>query len=102
MTNFHEHKLWQAAYVALMDLYDSLEPGEAGDLVDAAQQVCATIADSLTRRDGRVARDLRDRAVGEVAKTRTHLAVAWGRGLLDDEVFKKLDTSYDSLSFSLQ
>lgn len=102
MTNFHEHKLWQAAYVALMDLYDAVDVNDARDLIASAETVAATIADALTRKDKRVANDLMQSAIGAVAMTRTHLAVAWGRGLVDDETFKKLDESYASLSSSLQ
>ncbi|MEK9143209.1 MAG: hypothetical protein AAB481_01085 [Patescibacteria group bacterium] len=95
MTNFHEHKLWQESYVALMDLENS-------DIAPSAKEVAATIADSLTRADRRIARELLQVAVGLVAKTRTELAVAWGRGLMDDEMFKKLDDKYAALSSSLQ
>ena len=95
MTNFHEHKLWQEAYVALMDL-------ENPELVPSAKEVAATIADSLTRTDRRVSRELLQVAVGLVAKTRTELAVAWGKGLLTDEIFKNLDDKYAALSSSLQ
>lgn len=95
MVNFHEHKLWQEAYVALMDL-------ENPDLAPSAKEVAATIADSLTRQDRRVARELLQVAVGLVAKTRTELAVAWGKGLMSDELFKKIDDQYASLSSSLQ
>ena len=95
MVNFHEHKLWQEAYVALMDL-------ENPELAPSAKEVAATIADSLTRQDRRVARELLQVAVGLVAKTRTELAVLWGKGLLSDELFKKIDDQYASLSSSLQ
>lgn len=109
MINFHEHKLWQESYVALMDIHEAIEEGppagEAGGaqaLVASAQEVAATIADSLTRQDKRIGRDLIMKAVGLVAVTRTHLAVAWGRGIMDDDTFKKLDDAYASLSSSLQ
>lgn len=110
MENFHEHKLWQESYVALMDLYAALDAAQIGDrdkeivedLVESAQKVAATIADGLTRQDRRVAREQVYHAVGFVAMTRTHLAVAWGRQLVDDETFKKLDSKYASLSSSLQ
>lgn len=95
MTNFHEHKLWQEAYVALMDLEDP-------DIIESAQEITATIADGLTREDRRIARELMMKAIGLVAKTRTHLAVAWGRERMDDETFKKLDDQYAKLSSSLQ
>lgn len=102
MTNFHEHKLWQESYVALMDVHEVVESEDARDLITSAEEVAATIADSLTRSDRRVGRDLMTKAVGLVAKTRTHLAVAWGRGHMDDETFKKLDDQYAQLSSSLQ
>ncbi len=110
MVNFHEHKLWQEAYVVLMDVHTALDEKEVSDrdhevvekLVDSAQQVAATIADGLTRQDKRKGKDLIDGSVGDVAMTRTHLAVAWGRGLVDDEMFKRLDEKYARLSESLQ
>ena len=110
MVNFHEHKLWQQSYVALMDLHNTLDEVKVAehdttvveDLLSSAQLVTATIADSLTRRDGKMARELAAGAVGSVAMTRTHLAVAWGRGLLDDETFRGLDEKYASLSDMLQ
>lgn len=110
MTNFHEHKLWQESYVALMDLHEVLDgvEGENHDeeiveeLLAAAQMVAATIADSLTRQDRRVGRDILMQAVGQVAMTRTHLAVAWGRGLMDDEKFRGFDDKYAKISESLQ
>ena len=110
MVNFHEHKLWQESYVSLMDIHEALDSVEVEphdrdvvkELLHSGERVAATIADALTRRDNRIARDLVTSAVGEIAKTRTHLAIAWGRGLLEDETFKKLDDKYDSLSSSLQ
>ncbi len=95
MTNFHEHKLWQEAYVLLMDLEDP-------DLVASAQEVAATIADSLTRQDRRIGRELIQKAIGLIAKTRTQLAVAWGKARMDDETFRDLDEKYAHLSSSLQ
>lgn len=100
--SFHEQKLWQQAYVALMDIYEALQDEEAHDLLESAQTVAATIADSLTRQDRRIARELLLAAVGQVAKTRTHLAVAWGRGIMNDDTFKSLDDKYAQLSDSLQ
>lgn len=108
--NFHEHKLWQQSYVALMDIHKALDAAEFSDrdeevvekLVEAAGQVAATIADGLTRQDRRMGRDLMSSGVGLVAMTRTHLAVAWGRGFLDDEKFKSLDDKFAGLSESLQ
>lgn len=95
MMQFHEHKLWQEAYMVLMELEDP-------ELVACGEAVAATIADSLTRADRRIGRDLIQKAIGLVAKTRTKLAVAWGKGRMDDDTFKKLDDQYAKLSSSLQ
>lgn len=101
MVNFHEHKLWQDAYIVLMDIHEAIEDADP-DLLTAAQKVAAMIADGLTRLDRRTGRDLVQNAVGLVAVARTQMAVAWGRGLVDDETFKKLDDKYQALSEALQ
>lgn len=96
--------------MALMDLHEAVDRSDLGerdeetveDLLESAQTVAATIADSLTRADRRVGRELVAAAVGQVAQTRTHLAVAWGRGLMDDETFRGLDDTYAKLSEALQ
>jgi len=107
--SFHEHKLWQDAYVVLMDTHEAFE-GEyegmdediAQKVLDAATNLSAKIADGLSRLDRRMGRQILTDAVGLVAVVRTHLAVSWGRGLLTDEVFQGLDGKYDGLAIALQ
>ena len=109
MLNFHDHKLWQDAYVVLMDIHGAIDNLDAADdkavvegLLTAAQFVAAKIADGLSRKDHRHGSQLIYDAVGLVAVARTQLAVAWGRGLLNDEAFRGLDDKYAQLSESLQ
>lgn len=110
MQNFHEHKLWQDAFTALMEVHDVFAEVEATDVprevvedvLVSATEVASKIADALSRTDRRVARSLIYDSVGLVAVTRTHLAVTWGRGLVSDETFKNLDEKYAALSESLQ
>jgi four helix bundle protein len=110
MQNFHDHKLWQDAFVALMDIHDvtdSIESTGANKeiiegLLEAAQNVAAKIADGISRTDHRISRQLIWDSVGLVAITRTQLAVCWGRGLVNDEVFKSLDDKYAGLTVALQ
>lgn len=110
MMNFHENKFWQQAYVALMDIHDAVDEVEVDDpteesierLIKAAEEVTSTIADALTRLDKGVTKTLIHNAVGLIAVTRTQLAVAWGRGVVDDTKFKSLDDAYAALSQSLQ
>ena len=114
--SFHEQKLWQDAYVALMDTHEALE-GEREDdgpacrqagkeiveeVLESATNLSAKIADGLSRLDRRFGRQILLDAVGMVAVVRTHLAVAWGRGILSDEIFRALDGKYDSLGVALQ
>lgn len=102
MSNFHEHKLWQEAYVALMELHDVFDPGSSANVLASASKVTAMIADGLSRKDSRKGREILAESVGQVAVVRSHLAVAWGRKLIDDETFRTLDERYANLSQSLQ
>lgn len=108
-TPFHEHKLWQDAYVALMDIHEAFDQHKESDEEEIVEQVlgsatnlAAKIADGLSRLDRRFGRQILMDAIGMVAIVRTHLAVAWGRGLVDDDTFRTLDGKYDSLAISLQ
>lgn len=109
MQNFHENKLWQDAYVALMDVHDLFDDKREGeteeiveDVLESATAVTSKIADGLSRMDHRYGRQVLMDAVGLVAIARTHLAVAWGRGLVDDDTFKGMDDKFAKLSEALQ
>lgn len=102
MNYFHEHKLWQEAYVALMELHDVFETATSPQLLASAGKVTAMIADALSRNDQRKRKEIIAEATGEVAVTRSHLAVAWGRKLVENEAFRSLDNKYAALSQSIQ
>lgn len=113
MTNFHDQKLWQDAFVVLMEVHDTFDDIEDGnppaggeeiveEVIASATGVAAKIADGLSRADRRFGRQVLLDAVGMVAMVRTHLAVAWGRGLVSDELFKSMDDKYASLTESVQ
>jgi len=109
MAAFHEHKLWQSSYVALMDLHELVDSAKEGkdaevveDLIASATEVAAKIADGLSRLDKRFGRQILMDAIGMIAVVRTHLAVAWGRGVMDDEAFRDIDGKYDALGIELQ
>jgi len=108
-TPFHENKLWQESYVVLMDIHEAFDEHKDGEneeiaekVIESATNVTAKIADGLSRIDRRFGRQILQDTIGFVAVVRTHLAVAWGRGLVDDELFRTLDGKYDTLSNSLQ
>ena len=102
MNQFHEHKLWQEAYIALVELHDAFDAVEAPELLASAGKVTAMIADALSRNDQRKTRELIAESVGNVAVVRSHLAVAWGRKLVDNDAFQAFDSRYANLSQSLQ
>lgn len=112
MTTFHDNKLWQQSYVALMDIHkmiDTLDEATREQdaeviqgLQKAAQSVSANIADGLSRLDKRFGRNLLFDTIGLVAVVRTQLAIAWGRGLVTDDIFKAIDEKYSELAISLQ
>lgn len=99
---FHDDKLWQEAYTAVLDL---CEVGDETEVIEMAQKhglkILSIIADGVTRRDRRE-RDnkLRD-AMGMVAGLRSLLSVAWAQEALGDEIFQKLDTAYETLGNKL-
>lgn len=110
--NFHEQKLWQDSFVVLMEVHDVFDglrgnPPTGGeeiveDCLESATMVAAKIADGLSRADRRFGRQVLLDAIGLVAVIRTHLAVAWGRGLVTDEIFKSIDNKYQDLTEKLQ
>jgi hypothetical protein len=96
--SFHDDKLWQEAYTAVLDLS---ELNGENEVIHKAQKLglktLATIADGVSRHDHRE-RDtkLRD-AMGLVAGLRSMLSVAWAQEALDDDTFAKLDGAYETL-----
>ena len=110
--NFHDNKLWQHSYVALMDIYQTLDETDPDvkegeeetveSLVLSAQNVASKIADGLSRIDKNTGRELLFDTIGLVAVVRTQLAIAWGRGILEDETFRTIDGKYQDLTTELQ
>ncbi len=98
MATFHDDKLWQEAYTAILDLCDAA--GDDDILARAKRmglKALATIADGVSRRDRRE-RDMKLRdAMGQVAGVRSLLSVAWAQEALDDDTFAKLDGAYETL-----
>lgn len=109
MQNFHDQKLWQDSFVVLMEIHDtfdglrdSADEEIVEDCIESATAVASKIADGLSRVDRRFGRQVLLDAIGFVAVVRTHLAVAWGRGLVSDDVFKSMDDKYSALTEHLQ
>lgn len=102
MQNFHEDKLWQESYVALMDVHEAVNEGNAPEVIRTATHLAAKIADGLSRMDRQTSKEILLDAIGHVAVVRTHLAVAWGQGMMPDDTFRALDTKYANLSAALQ
>lgn len=102
MTTFHDDKLWQEAYTAVLDLCEVTADVE---VIKQAQthglKILSTIADGVSRRDRRD-RDIKLRdAMGLVAGLRSLLSVAWAQQAVSDETFQKLETAYEALGAKL-
>jgi hypothetical protein len=102
MATFHDDKLWQEAYTAVLDL---CELPDGTEVMKQAQKhglkVLSVIADGVSRRDRRE-RDMKLRdAMGLIAGLRSLLSVAWAQEALEDEVFQKLETAYEALGNKL-
>lgn len=109
MQNFHDQKIWQNSFVVLMEVHDTFDDMKDSeneeiveDIVKSATNVTAKISDGLSRQDRRFGRQVLLDAIGMVAIVRTHLAVAWGRGLVTDDLFRSIDDKYAALSEELQ
>jgi len=102
MTTFHDDKLWQEAYTAVIDLCALTGDNEViGQAQKLGLKTLTTIADGVSRRD-RMERDMKLRdAAGRVAGVRSLLSVAWAQNAVSDDVFAKLDGAYEALSNKL-
>ena len=102
--SFHDDKLWQEAYVALLDVLEATDAID-GDLVEQvrkhAMMVLTEIAQGVSNRDRKM-RDIKLHNVGNIIiATRSLLSVIWGQEALTDDQFAKLDGAYESLSNKL-
>ncbi len=96
MSSFHDDKLWQEAFTALLDLLEMT--------YDIGTDVAAEV-----RRQGmmiltEVARAVAIRRRGEhgiTAPLRSLLSVMWAREMLSDDQFAKLDGAYEGLGNKL-
>lgn len=105
MQSFHDDKLWQEAYVAVIEVWELFGSSEDEILAKVRQQaleVLSFLADASTRRDRREADTKIREAAGRIASIRSLLSVAWGQQVLTDADFKKIDDKYDLLSKSLR
>lgn len=104
MQQFHDDKLWQKAYMTVMDMYELTGSAQDELLVMVrtyALRTLSAIADGLTRKDRREKAEKLREARGTVASLRSLLSVAWGQQMIADEDFQKLDSSYDELGKQL-
>lgn len=102
---FHDDPLWQAAYVALLDITEATDGMEGNDIVDQvrkhAMMTLTEIAQGVTNRDRKM-RDIKLHNVANITVAlRTLLSVLWGQEVFSDEQFEKLDASYEALGNKL-
>lgn len=103
--SFHDDKLWQEAYVALLDLLEATD-GIDGDLAAQARKqammVLTETATAVSSHDRKL-RDMKLRNVGTgmIVSLRSLLSVMWATEALTDDVFGKLDTAYEALANKL-
>jgi hypothetical protein len=102
MGTFHDDKIWQEAYTAVIDLCALTGDNEViGQAQKLGLKTLTTIADGISRRDRRE-RDMKLRdAAGKVAGVRSLLSVAWAQDAIADDLFAKLDGAYEALGNKL-
>ncbi len=106
--SFHNLRIWQDGFSLLMELYDIIEefPREerfslTDQILGAGNSVIANIAEASGRYHYQDKVRVLYQARGEIHEVRSHLAVAWGRGYVNDEQFKHLDGKYEELTKNL-
>ncbi len=93
---FHDDKVWQEAFTALLDLLEMTDE-IAGDLSSEARSQGMKILTEIAR-----AVATRRRAEpGLTAPLRSLLSVMWAREMLSDDDFAKLDGAYEALANKL-
>lgn len=105
MSTFHDDKLWQEAYVALLDVLEStdgIDSDVARKVRKHAMKVLTEVGQGVANRDRKL-RDLKLRnvGVGEIVALRSLLSVLWGTESLTDDQFGKLDGAYEALANKL-
>lgn len=103
--SFHDDKLWQQVYVAVLDLLEAFDALEEDlivkEAVKTALKTLTLASDGIARRDRRE-RDMKLKdAYYKITKLRSLLSVLWARETLSDEVFGKLDGIFESVSGKL-
>jgi hypothetical protein len=102
---FHDDKLWQEAFTALLDLLEQTDNGDselAEKVSKEGMKVLTEIAQAVANRD-RKFREIKLRTVGagNIVALRSLLSVMWAREMLDDDEFAKLDGAYEALADKL-
>lgn len=102
---FHDDKLWQEAFTALLDLIEITEDMDgdiSGQVRKHAMMVLTEIGQGVANRD-RKFRDIKLRGVGTgvIVALRSLLSVLWAREMVSDDDFAKLDGAYESLAAKL-
>ena len=102
MSTFHDDKLWQEAYTAVLDLCEVTVDVEVIKQAHThGLKILSTIADGVSRKDRRERDTKLHDAMGLVAGLRSLLSVAWAQQALNDETFQKLETAYEALGNKL-
>ena len=95
MSTFHDDKVWQEAFTALLDLLEMTDEGN--DVSVRARKegmkILTEIAKAVSTR--------RRVEPGLTAPIRSLLSVMWAREILTDDQFGKLDGAYESLGNKL-
>ena len=102
---FHDDKLWQEAFTALLDLLELTDRQDnqlAGKVGKHGMMVLTEVAQAVANRD-RKFREIKLRTVGtgNIVALRSLLSVMWAREMLTDDEFARVDGAYESLASKL-
>ncbi len=104
-TNFYDLEIWKKGYSLLMNIYSITEKFPDVEKYALTSQLCRSansIIANIAESHGRHAYADKIRVLyiarGEIAETRSHLAVAYGRKYISKEFFIEQNTAYEILT----
>ncbi|PIR76164.1 MAG: four helix bundle protein [Candidatus Magasanikbacteria bacterium CG10_big_fil_rev_8_21_14_0_10_42_10] len=106
--DFHDLQIWKTGYELLMNVY-TLTASFPGDekyaLSDQLKRSANSIIANIAESHGRYTYKDKTRVLyitrGEIVETRSHLAVAYGRGYIKQSTFTDLNRRYTMLTQQL-
>lgn len=103
--SFHDEKVWQEGYVAVLDLLEITDRLAQNDIVDQIRKhamMVVTVTSQAVSHQDRKMRDIKLRDTRSIIiAMRSLLSILWAQEVLSDEEFGKVDAAFESYANTL-